>query len=53
MRMIRFARHHHPKDETRCAESFLVPDCRLAVKADDVEQLSGDEPAEADVYSFS
>jgi hypothetical protein len=39
--MIRFARHHHPKDETKSAESFLVLDCRLPVKADDVALAFG------------
>jgi hypothetical protein len=36
MGTIRFARRHHPKAETKSAESFLVLDCRLPVKADDV-----------------
>ena len=36
MRTIGFARRHHPKGETKVAESFLVLDWRLPVKADDV-----------------
>src|SRR6185437_10446915 len=35
MRTTRFARRHHPKDETKSAESFLVPGCGLVVEADD------------------
>ena len=41
MRTIRCARRHHPRDETKSAESFLVLDCRLAVKADDVALALG------------
>jgi hypothetical protein len=41
MRTIRFARHHRPEDETECAESFLVLDCHLPVKADDVALVFG------------
>jgi hypothetical protein len=35
MRTIRFARCHHPEDETKCAELSLALDCRLPVKTDD------------------
>jgi hypothetical protein len=42
MGTIRFARHHPPKDETKsAAESFLVLDCRLPAKADDVALAFG------------
>ena len=41
MRTIRFARHHHPKDETQCVESFLVLGWRLLVNADDVALAFG------------
>jgi hypothetical protein len=41
MRTIRFARCHHPKDEAKGAESFLVLDCRLRVKANDVALAFG------------
>ena len=39
MRTIRFARHHHPEDETEGAEMSLGLDCRLPV-ADDAALLS-------------
>jgi hypothetical protein len=32
MRTIRFARRHHPEDETKGAELFLVLDRRLPLK---------------------
>ena len=41
MRTIRFARHHHPKDETESAELFPVLDCRLPGKADDIALAFG------------
>jgi hypothetical protein len=34
MRTIRFARCHHPKDETKWPESFLGLGWRLPVKAE-------------------
>jgi hypothetical protein len=35
MLTIRFALRRHPEDEAKCAESFLVLNGRLLVKADD------------------
>jgi hypothetical protein len=33
MRTIRFARHHHPKDETKSAEPFLVKEPAKAARS--------------------
>jgi hypothetical protein len=41
MGTIRFARRHHPKAETKSAESLLVLDCRFPVRADDVALAFG------------
>ena len=44
MRTIRFARRHHPKDEMKCAKSFLGLDGRLPVAADDDGTLAFGQP---------